>query len=171
MQHYFQISKSLQGLQLIERSSRRNKNPFFQGHFGCFCPFFQDWCRADGIDGRSALINSTLSNTMKYVLAFFPTNIQWFAALFPTNFGCSNAFSSMSTSICYVFTGDEKVAKWRIMSSMIDLSDWSIFALYHYYTDSPHLFKVSRRRFQSLKMILWISHKANSDDIFQTELS
>ena len=107
---------------------------------------------------------------LQYV-AFFSTTFWWFVVIFPTTFGCSTAFFGTSLLICYVFTGDEKVAKWRIMSSMIDPSDWSIFALYHYYTDSPHLFKVSRRRFQSLKMILWISHKANSDDLFQTELS
>gem|GEM_PF-2002713 len=45
------------------------------------------------------------------VLAFFPTKNHCFAALFPTNLGYSNAFSPTSSSNCYVFTGDENVAR------------------------------------------------------------
>ena len=48
---------------------------------------------------------------IKCVLAFFPTKNHWFTALFPTNLGCSNAFSPMNSLNCYVFIGDEKVAK------------------------------------------------------------
>ena len=48
---------------------------------------------------------------IKCVLAFFPMKNHRFTALFPTNIGCSSAFSPTSSSNCYVFIGDEKVAK------------------------------------------------------------
>lgn len=43
--------------------------------------------------------------------AFFPTTFHGFVALFPTSFRCSTAFFGTNPPICYVFMGDENVAK------------------------------------------------------------
>ena len=51
--------------------------------------------------------------------AFFSTTFGWFAVIFPTTFEHSSAFFGTTFPICYVFTGYENVARWKIKNSSI----------------------------------------------------
>ena len=49
----------------------RNKNPFFQGGFSGFCPFFQGWRWDDRECGQNSLIYNALSSRMTWRSHFF----------------------------------------------------------------------------------------------------
>jgi hypothetical protein len=59
----------------------------------------------------NVLIYSDLSNKLVIAAHFFSTTFHGFVALFPTIFRCFDAFFEMNHPICYVFTGDENIAK------------------------------------------------------------
>lgn len=112
MQQYFQISKSLQGLQRFDESNPApaTRIRFSKAFFIVFVRFSKIDVGIVVADGR----NSDLKRLIEQGEVFsriFPTNNHWSAALFPTNLERSEAFFGTTFLICYVFTGDENVAR------------------------------------------------------------